>query len=233
MKKKVLDRARLHLDREGNVITSSDPAAIDVHRFSFSLDDNPYLPKAYVAALKPEYQGLFYRRFVLGEWFLAEGVVYDTFDEARHVVDILPEIRHWMAVGIDYGTINPFAGLLLGVGTDDRLYVASEYRHDSRVARRQLTDAEYSRGVRDWLGSYRHRDAQGVAPQWVFVDPSAASFMTQLWSDGLPGVAKADNDVKDGIRSVGVALGSGLLSIQPATAPAAAPRGKTARSRWR
>ncbi|MFJ1995310.1 PBSX family phage terminase large subunit [Streptomyces asiaticus] len=213
LKRKYLDRARLHLDREGNVITSSDPAAIDVHRFSFSLDDNPYLPKAYVAALKLEYQGLFYRRFVLGEWCLAEGVVYDMWDESRHVVDILPEIRHWMAVGIDYGTINPFAGLLLGVGTDDRLYVASEYRHDSRVARRQLTDAEYSRGVRDWLASYRHQGQQGVSPQWVFVDPSAASFMTQLWSDGLPGVAKADNDVKDGIRSVGVALGSGLLSV--------------------
>jgi hypothetical protein len=37
--------------------------------------------------------------------------------------------------------------------------------------------------------------------------------MTQLWADGVPGVAKAQNDVKDGIRSVGVALGSNALSV--------------------
>jgi hypothetical protein len=52
-----------------------------------------------------------------------------------------------------------------------------------------------------------------VQPEWLFIDPSAASFMTQLWSDGVQGVAKANNDVRDGIRSVSVALGSGLVSV--------------------
>jgi hypothetical protein len=47
----------------------------------------------------------------------------------------------------------------------------------------------------------------------LFVDPSAASFINQLWADGVPGVARAVNDVLDGIRSVSVALGSGLLSV--------------------
>ncbi|MFD6550381.1 hypothetical protein [Streptomyces sp. NPDC058398] len=37
--------------------------------------------------------------------------------------------------------------------------------------------------------------------------------MTQLWSDGMQGVAKAINDVKGGIRSVSVALGSDLLYV--------------------
>lgn len=213
LKKKFLDRARLHLRRDGTLAESQDPTAIDLHRFSFALDDNPYLPAAYVESLKLEYTGLFYRRYVLGEWCLAEGVVYDMFNETRHVVDLLPDMARWMCVGLDYGTINPFAALLVGVGTDNRLYVASEYRHDSRLARRQLTDAEYSEGLRDWLASYEHRGMKGVQPQWVFVDPSAASFMTQLWVDGMPGVAKADNTVKDGIRSVSVALGQNVLSI--------------------
>jgi PBSX family phage terminase large subunit len=213
LKKKFLDRARLHLRRDGTEVASEDPKALDLHRFSFGLDDNPYLPPAYVANLKLEYQGLFYKRFVLGEWCLAEGVVYDMFDEQQHVVDIIPAIRHWMCVGVDYGTINPFSALLVGVGEDERLYVASEYRHESRTARRQLTDAQYSREMQRWLGSYRHGGQEGVHPQWVFVDPSAASFMTQLWADGMSGVAKADNDVKDGIRSVSVAFGGGLLSV--------------------
>ncbi|MGW4850157.1 PBSX family phage terminase large subunit [Streptomyces sp. NPDC004288] len=213
LKKKYLDRARLHLQRDGQLAESSDPAAIDLHRFSFSLDDNPFLPAPYVEALKVEYTGLFYRRYVLGEWCLAEGIVYDAFNEAKHVIDVLPDMSHWMCVGLDYGTINPFAALLVGVGVDQRLYVASEYRHDSRTARRQLTDAQYSEGLRGWLASYEHRGSKGVAPQWVFVDPSAASFMTQLWADGVPGVAKADNTVKDGIRSVSLALGRGVLSV--------------------
>jgi PBSX family phage terminase large subunit len=213
LKKQILDRARLHLRRDGTLAVSQDPSALDIARFSFVLDDNPSLPRAYVDSLKRSHQGLFYKRYILGEWCLAEGVIYDAFDEARHVVDLVPEISRWMCVGLDYGTVNPFAALLLGIGADQRLYVASEYRHDSRVARRQMTDAQYSVGVRRWLSSYEHRGQKGVTPSWVFVDPSAASFMTQLWSDGVPGVAKADNDVKDGIRSVSTAFGANILSI--------------------
>jgi len=213
LKKQILDRARLHVRRDGTLVESQDPSALDVHRFSFVLDDNPSLPTAYVASLRRSHQGLFFRRYILGEWCLAEGVIYDAFDEARHVVDLLPEITRWMCVGLDYGTVNPFAALLIGLGADSRMYVASEYRHDSRTARRQLTDAQYSVGVRRWLASYEHRGTKGVAPNWIFVDPSAASFMTQLWSDGMPGVAKADNEVKDGIRSVSTAFGENILSI--------------------
>ncbi|MEU8537142.1 PBSX family phage terminase large subunit [Streptomyces parvulus] len=213
LKKQILDRARLHLRRDGTLVETADPDALDVHRFSFVLDDNPSLPAAYVASLKRSHQGLFFKRYILGEWCLAEGVIYDSFDEARHVVDLLPEISRWMCVGLDYGTVNPFAALLIGLGADNRMYVASEYRHDSRVAKRQLTDAQYSVGVRRWLSTYEHRGQKGVQPSWVFVDPSAASFMTQLWSDGMPGVAKADNEVKDGIRSVSTAFGEDILSV--------------------
>lgn len=54
---------------------------------------------------------------------------------------------------------------------------------------------------------------KGVIPDWLFVDPSAASFMTQLWSSGVPGVAKANNDVVDGLRSVSTAFGQKILNI--------------------
>ncbi|MFD6968369.1 PBSX family phage terminase large subunit [Streptomyces sp. NPDC059949] len=180
----------------------------------FTLDDNPSMDPAVVARLKKQYVGLWYRRFILGEWCLASGAVYDMFDTEKHVVDVMPVMKRWTAVGIDYGTVNAFSAVLVGHGDDDRLYVASEYRHDSRIAGRQLTDAEYSRDVRSWLANFRPRGqggGQGVQPQWIFVDPSAASFMNQLWSDQVPGIAPAVNDVLDGIRSVGVALGSGLL----------------------
>ncbi|MFM9368082.1 PBSX family phage terminase large subunit [Streptomyces sp. Da 82-17] len=179
---------------------------LDLASWHFRLDDNPSLSEAYVAALSAEYVGLWRKRMIFGEWVVAEGAVYDMWDEQRHVVDELPPMRRtW--VGVDYGTSNPFAAVLLGLGDDDRLYVAGEWRHDSRAAHRQLTDAQYSARLRGWL------DEQQVVPEWTFVDPSAASFVTQLWTDGHPGVARAHNDVLDGIRSVATALDSGLLRV--------------------
>ncbi|WP_405679286.1 PBSX family phage terminase large subunit [Streptomyces sp. NBC_00048] len=186
-----------YLDRAGD---------LDLAAFHFRLADNPSLSEAYVAALAAEFTGLWRRRMILGEWVVAEGSIYDAYDEQQHVVDELPPMRRYW-VGIDYGTANPFASLLLGLGDDDRLYVVSEWRHDSRLAHRQMTDAQYSRAVRDWLAEL------DVVPEWTFIDPSAASYSTQLWADGHPGVTRAVNDVIDGIRSVSNALDAGLLRI--------------------
>ncbi|MFC8095359.1 PBSX family phage terminase large subunit [Streptomyces sp. NPDC057301] len=181
-------------------------AELDLAAWHFRLADNPSLSEAYVAALSAEYTGLWRRRMIDGAWVVAEGAIYDMFDEQQHVVDELPAMRrHW--VGVDYGTTNPFAALLLGLGDDDRLYVVSEWRHDSRAAHRQMTDAQYSTALRAWL------DEQQVAPEWTFIDPSAASFMAQMWSDGHPGVARAHNAVIDGIRSTANALDSRLLRV--------------------
>ncbi|WP_411129903.1 PBSX family phage terminase large subunit [Streptomyces sp. x-19] len=186
-----------YLDRAGE---------LDLAQFHFQLADNPSLTEAYVAALAAEFTGLWRRRMILGEWVVAEGAIYDAYDEQQHVVDELPAMRRYW-VGIDYGTSNPFSALLLGAGDDNRLYVVSEWRHDSRAAHRQMTDAAYSRAVRDWLAEL------GVVPEWTFIDPSATSYSTQLWEDGHPGVTRAVNEVIDGIRSVSVALDSGLLRI--------------------
>ncbi|GAA1977346.1 PBSX family phage terminase large subunit [Kitasatospora viridis] len=183
------------------------PAETRLRSWHFTLDDNPALDPEYVSALKSTYTGLWYQRFILGRWVQSEGAIYDMWDPSRHIVDTLPAMARWTAVGIDYGTTNPFAALLLGHGIDGRLYVASEYRHDSRATQRQLTDAQYSTAVQKWLGDQR------VRPEWLFVDPSAASFMTQLWSDGVTNLAKANNAVVDGIRSVSTALGADLLSV--------------------
>ncbi|CAM5608220.1 phage terminase large subunit [Streptomyces spiroverticillatus] len=184
---------------------------LDLVEFHFRLADNPSLSPAYVAALAAEYTGLWRRRMILGEWVVAEGAIFDAYDEAQHVVDELPPMRRYWAA-IDYGTTNPFAAILLGLGDDDVLYVVSEWRHDSRAAHRQLTDVQYSRAVREWL------DELGVEPEWTFVDPSATSYITQLWADGHPGVTRARNDVLDGIRSVSAALGAGLLRIHRSAA---------------
>ncbi|MCI0685853.1 MAG: terminase family protein, partial [Sporichthyaceae bacterium] len=187
---------------------------LDLRSWHFTLADNPALDPAYVKALKLEYVGLWYRRFILGQWCLAEGAIYDMWDPARHVVDELPAIARWIGLGVDYGTVNPFAALVLGLGVDNRLYLTNEWRYDSRLAHRQLTDVEYSQRLRGWLDELPvpGTSLTGVRPEWTVVDPSAASFVTQLYRDGLTPTL-ADNSVLDGIRTVSSLLASGRLRV--------------------
>lgn len=188
-----------------------DRADSDLRSWHFTLDDNAALDPAYVAYLKRQYTGLWYRRFILGAWVIAEGAVYDMWDPARHVVHNLPRIADWLAVGIDYGTTNPFHAVLLGIGVDNRIYVASEYRYESKKERRQLADSEYSGRLRGWMREIQipGSTARGVQPRYIVVDPSATSFRVQLNQDGVT-TWPADNSVLDGIRIV-----STLLSAQP------------------
>lgn len=88
---------------------------VDVRSWHIRLDDNPSLSAAYIDALRAEYVGLWRRRMIEGTWVIAEGAVYDMFDEQRHVVDELPPMRrYWVA--IDYGTANQFSAVLYGLG---------------------------------------------------------------------------------------------------------------------
>jgi PBSX family phage terminase large subunit len=182
---------------------------LDLATWHFTIDDNPHLDPEYVRAIKAEYVGLWYRRFILGHWVQSEGAIYESFDENVHVVDELPEIAQVLACGIDYGTTNPFAAVMLALTRDGRLAVTREYRHDPKVVRRQLTDAEFSAALREWLDA----DDAGGVPRWLAVDPSAESFQLQLHRDGVRGVVDADNAVQDGIRLVASLLATRRLVI--------------------
>jgi len=175
---------------------------LDLMSWQFTLDDNPALDPAYVRALRAEYVGLWHRRFILGEWCLAEGAVYEAWDPDRMVVTDLPAIVRWLALGIDHGSTNPFAALLLGLGADHRLYLTHEWRWDSKHRRRSLSDVEYSRELRSWLTNLEVPGApglRGIHPEYVVVDPSAKPFRVQLHHDGWS-PHLADNNVLGRIR---------------------------------
>lgn len=188
----------------------------NVRSWHFTLDDNPFLTVAFINQLKSSYSGLWFRRFILGEWVAAEGAIYDMLDHDRHIVTPgrIPPIVDWLVSSVDYGTSNPFHAVLIGRGDDHRLYVTAEYRYDSRTAQRQLTDAKYSAAFRQFLATapIPRTELAGVRPRYIVVDPSAASFRVQLNEDGIASYA-ADNDVLDGIRTVSNVLGSDRLRI--------------------
>jgi PBSX family phage terminase large subunit len=183
-----------------------------IRSFKFKIDDNPFLDPEFVVAQKEQYHGLYYRRFIEGEWVMAEGAIYDMWDRDLDVVDILPPMRQWICLSIDYGTANPFHALLLGLGVDGLLYVAGEWRYDGRAHMRQLTDAEYADRVSDWLVKRPVRGHDQVIPSYWVVDPSALSFRTELRDRGIIQV-EAINSVLDGIRLVSSLMGKHLLKV--------------------
>lgn len=190
----------------------------------FTIEDNPGLTEAYKASIRAEFTGLWYRRFILGEWVAAEGAIYSMWDPAAHVVpwEHLPAMSRLLAVGVDYGTTNATSALLLGLsaetGTDgrpvSRLFLVDEWRHDPATTNVRLTDAQLSAGLRDWLHTPHLPPTLKAPPvEWVAVDPAAASFKVQLMGDGIGNVMDADNDVAYGIRTVASLLGDHRLVV--------------------
>ncbi len=162
-------------------------------RLTFHMEDNLSLTDAIRARYERQYSGVFYRRYVLGEWVAAEGAVYDMFDEQVHVEKSVPDglCNYW--VSLDYGTQNPTVFLLWGEA-EGVWHCVREFYYAGRERGRQMTDGEYADEMEAFL--------EGIPVRGIVADPSAASFITELRRRGLP-VQKGKNSVADGIRLVG------------------------------
>ena len=159
-------------------------------RLHFTMEDNPGLPPEIRQRYERRYTGVFYRRFVLGEWAAAQGLVYDFFDPDKDAAEVPDGPFSAWRVSVDYGTVNPLSMGLWGE-KNGVWYRVEEVYYDSRREGRQKTDAEYAEMLEQLVAG---RDIQRV-----IVDPSAASFIETLRRKGWQ-VMKADNDVADGIR---------------------------------
>lgn len=85
---------------------------VDVYNQTYTIFDNPFLPKVFVDNLCKEYEGtVYYNRYILGQWCNAEGLIYTRFANE-------PEKYKWVKkkdngdydlpngmtiIGIDYG----------------------------------------------------------------------------------------------------------------------------------
>lgn len=170
----------------------------------FTMADNPGLSEKIRKRYESLYTGVFYKRYVLGQWCLAEGLVYNFRPEKHIAKDLPPNGRYFISV--DYGTLNPFsAGLwCLHQGVAYRI---REYYYDGRKQGKTLTDEEYYAELRNLAGD--------LPVECVVVDPSAASFIAVIRRYGRFSVRKAKNAVLDGIRQVASCLQAGILKLSP------------------
>jgi hypothetical protein len=88
-----------------------------------------------------------------------------------------------------------------------------EWRHDPQLTNVRLDDGSLSKGLRDWLAAPHLPGPTTLEPDWVAIDPAAASFKVQLHNDGVRNLANADNDVSYGIRTVSRLLAAGDLVV--------------------
>ena len=180
---------------------------LDLKTFSFDIRDNPSLSEKYICDLSNEYQGLWHKRYIEGKWVLAEGAVYDFFDEKIHVIPYPNSVATYYIVGVDYGTTNPCVFVLIGynAGAYPNIWLEKEYYYDSKQTMRQKSDYEYVKDFIDFTDGYNVKQ--------IYMDPSAASLRQEMLRNGVRGLADGVNDVVPGIRFQGQLLTNGTYKI--------------------
>lgn len=182
----------------------------DIYLQEYKIYDNPYLPPNFIPELENELKGtVFFNRYILGEWKLAEGLIYPDAANGNYTVPVPQNIRCTQYyISIDYGTLNPCSMGLWGQN-NGIWYRLREYYFSGRDAAKNggqcKTDEEYYTEL--------EKLAAGLPIRSVIVDPSAASFITTIRKHGRFTVIHAKNDVLDGIRKTAAALASGKIRI--------------------
>lgn len=191
-------------------------------RIHFRLEDNLSLSQDTIDRYNTMFSGIFYRRFILGEWAFADGVVYDCFDinkntysdaerEAVLPLIVLDNDPHdgYPMYGVDYGVFNPqvYLEIYKYNKPGERIpyfYIDNEYYYDSRKAMKQKTDEEY---INDFISFVDNKHNKGM-----IIDPSASSLIVAAHRNGIR-TMKANNDVIPGIRMIHALLEMGHILI--------------------
>ena len=169
----------------------------------FLLEDNPILTEQMIERTKSMYSGVFYDRYMLGKWCLAEGLVYPMFGKDC-IVEPITEPCERYVISMDYGIQNPTAMILWGK-QGDTWYALKEFYHSGRETGSQKTDQQYYDELEKLAGD--------LPIDCLIVDPSATSFIALVRQNHRFKVRKAINDVVDGIQKTAACLSNGKIKI--------------------
>lgn len=185
------------------ILKAKDHNAMHLH---FTLDDNPGLSEKIRERYRSMYAGVFYKRYILGLWVMAEGLVYDMFDADRHTGSAA-ETEGDYYVSCDYGIQNATVFLLWRKEKGSNRWVClREYYYSGRNSQIQKTVNQHADGLREMLGD--------ISPRAIIIDPSASALIVELRKRKYH-VISADNDVIDGISDVSTMLRNDRLLFDP------------------
>lgn len=170
----------------------------------FTIRDNATITPQRLAEIESQYDvnSIWYRRDILGERCIAEGLVYPMFGDSCVTEDV-PESGEYY-ISIDYGTHNPFSAGLWCVTKTVAVRIA-EYYYCGRKERAEKTPEDYYSEVK--------RLAGGREIKCLIVDPSADAFIATVKKHHEFKVRGAVNDVMAGIQTTAEMLSSGKVKI--------------------
>lgn len=179
----------------------------------FTMDDNPSLSEDVKNRYKTLYTGVFYKRYILGLWVAADGIVYPMFDPDIHAIELK---RNWTRIFVagDFGIQNATTFGIFGYYAPERRYhqIASYY-HSGRDDG-QKTTKEYADDLKQFLADNL------VMPEYITLDPSAAPMIVELRKDpyfarhGID-ILPAKNRVDLGIQVVSFLLNERKFTLDP------------------
>lgn len=174
-----------------------------------TMNDNLSLSEGVKKRYRSLFTGVFYRRYILGEWCAAEGLIYPEFVERQDLAfdfDGRYENYGQMFVSCDYGVQNAQVYLLFAWNTKRlRWEIIREWYHSGRESEAQLTDNQYYQHLIEFVGKLPVKD--------IIVDPSASSFIAVIRQAKRFKVQNAANDVNPGISYTASLFHIGKLAI--------------------
>lgn len=190
----------------------------DIFQQHYGIDDNPFLDDYVKSEMKKEYTGVYYDRFILGNWVLAEGLVFPNYADAFGLPPKDEEGNERkgdkVIVSCDYGTQNPFVAIVWK-RIDGIWYAYKRYYYNGRATNVQKTDQDYCNDLEEFLEpEIKANENTGQAVKFI-IDPSAASFIALLEKRSWCKVIRADNAVSDGLRNTATAIQKGVIKVYP------------------
>ena len=197
-------------------------------RIHFRLEDNLSLSPDIIERYKRMFTGIFYKRFIEGEWAFADGVIYDCYDEARNTytnaerdkvlpIEILENDPNggYPIYSSDYGVLNPMVYLEMYKYRKPNdlvpyFYIDNEYYYDGRKSMKQKTDEEEVQALLQLINNKYYQN--------LIIDPSASSLIAAAIKNGIPTI-KAKNDVLEGIHLVYTLIATGHILINRDNCP--------------
>lgn len=120
-----------------------------IYHLHFTMDDNLTLSPKTKAKYYGMFSGVFFRRFIKGEWAMTDGLVYQQFadEKERFLLDEAPPDIRYAVIGVDFGGTKSGHAFTLTGFTEGfrRVVILDEHYHDNvrsgRWSPKQVEDA--------------------------------------------------------------------------------------------
>ena len=179
-----------------------DNSDADIYYQQYSLFDNIFLPKDVKENMLKENVGVYYQRFILGEWALADGLIF-SYDEPLNGFDDEEIGGGAWYITCDYGINNPFVAQLWNVKYRRAVCVDEYYYDPKKHSNRRLTDEEHYTAIETL--------AADKPIEMIVIDPSATSMKETVRRHERFDCVNANNDVRGGIGNMSSFMAQGFL----------------------